>query len=157
MVRTFLDLKHHHFSKRDLFLIDTFSLTSGRGFSISLAFDQVYPPRLYIRVKRTRIAAKEERGLCTHSNPPLTHIIIANPTAPPTTSTISLRHPLVMGASPVCRPGLPEDVPVAVTPAVPPGVFASPPPAPTTVTAVTTDWLPLGSVLVCTTVLVWED
>ena len=61
-----------------------------------------------------------------------------------------------MGASPVCRPGLPEDVPDSVTPAVPVGVFAAAPPAPTTVTAVTTDWLPLGSVLVCTTVLVME-
>ena len=62
-----------------------------------------------------------------------------------------------MGASAVCRPGLPEDDPVVVTPAVPVGVSAATPPAPTTVTAVTTDWLPLGSVLVCTTVLVRED
>lgn len=46
-----------------------------------------------------------------------------------------------------------------MTPAVPVGVSAATPPAPalTTVTAVTTDWLPLGSVLVCTTVLVTED
>ena len=63
-----------------------------------------------------------------------------------------------MGASPVFwRPGLPEDVPVVATPAVPVGVSAGDSPAPTTVTAVTTDWLPLGSVLVCTTVLVRED
>ena len=62
-----------------------------------------------------------------------------------------------MGASAVCNPGLPEDDPVVATPAVPVGVFAASPPAPTTVTAVTTDWLPLGSVLVCTTVLVRED
>ena len=62
-----------------------------------------------------------------------------------------------MGASPVCRPGLPEEVPVVATPAVPVGVFAASPPALTTVTAVTTDWLPLGSVLVCTTVLVRDD
>ena len=62
-----------------------------------------------------------------------------------------------MGASPVCRPGLPEEVPVVATPAVPVGVFAASPPALTTVTAVTTDWLPLGSVLVCTTVLVVDD
>ena len=67
------------------------------------------------------------------------HIIIATPTAPPTTSTISLHHPLVIGASPVCRPGLPEDDPVVATPAVPVGVSAAPPPSPTTVTAVTTD------------------
>lgn len=46
-----------------------------------------------------------------------------------------------------------------MTSAVPEGVAAATPPAPTptTVTAVTTDWLPLGSVLVCTTVLVKED
>ena len=92
-----------------------------------------------------------------HSKTCLSHIIIANPTAPPTTSTISLRHPLVMGASAVCNPGLPEDDPVLATPAVPVGVSAAAPPAPTTVTAVTTDWLPLGRVLVCTTVLVRED
>ena len=85
------------------------------------------------------------------------HIIIATPTAPPTTSAISLHHPLVMGASPVCRPGLPEDDPVVATPAAPVGVSAATPPAPTTVTAVTTDWLPFGSVLVCTMVLVKED
>ena len=62
-----------------------------------------------------------------------------------------------MGASAVCNPGLPDDVPVVPTPAAPVGVSAEPPPAPTTVTAVTTDWLPLGRVLVCTTVLVTED
>ena len=87
----------------------------------------------------------------------ISHIIIATPTAPPTTSTISLHHPLVIGASAVWIPGFPEDDPVVATPAVPVGVSAATPPAPTTVTAVTTDWLPLGSVLVCTTVLVKED
>ena len=46
---------------------------------------------------------------------------------------------------------------MVATPAVPVGVFAASPPALTTVTAVTTDWLPLGSVLVCTTVLVVDD
>ena len=46
---------------------------------------------------------------------------------------------------------------MAATPAVPEGVSAATPPAPTTVTAVTTDWLPLGRVLVCTIVLVVED
>ena len=46
---------------------------------------------------------------------------------------------------------------MAPTPAVPEGVSAATPPAPTTVTAVTTDWLPLGRVLVCTIVLVVED
>ena len=46
---------------------------------------------------------------------------------------------------------------MAVTPAAPVGVSAATGPTPTTVTAVTTDWLPLGSVLVCTTVLVEED
>lgn len=39
-----------------------------QGISISLAFDQVSSPRFYNRVKRTGIAAKEERGLCMHSN-----------------------------------------------------------------------------------------
>lgn len=85
------------------------------------------------------------------------HIIIANPTAPPTTSTISLHHPLVIAASAVCRRGLPEEDPVLATPAVPVGVSVAAAPSPTTVTAVTTDWLPLGSVLVCTMVLVEED
>ena len=46
---------------------------------------------------------------------------------------------------------------MAPTPAVPEGVSAATPPAPTTVTAVTTDWLPLGRVLVCTMVLVVEE
>lgn len=46
---------------------------------------------------------------------------------------------------------------MAATPAVPVGVSAATPPAPTTVTAVTTDWLPSGSVLVCKMVLVKED
>lgn len=92
-----------------------------------------------------------------HAFKPCSHIIAATTTAPPTTKTISLRHPLVMGASAVCSPGLPEDDPVVATPAVPVGVSAAPPPASTTVTAVTTDWLPLGSTLVCKTVLVRED
>ena len=92
-----------------------------------------------------------------HAFGPVSHIIIATPTAPPTTSASSLHHPLVMGASPVCRPGLPEDDPVVATPAVPVGVSAAPPPTPTTVTAVTMDWLPSGRVLVFTTVLVEEE
>ena len=93
-----------------------------------------------------------------HEFGPASHIIIATPTAPPTTSTISLHHPLVMGASAVCKRGLPEDDPEAASPAVLVGeATATPPPAATTVTAVTTEWLPLGSVLVCTTVLVVED
>lgn len=46
---------------------------------------------------------------------------------------------------------------MVATPAVPVGVSVGTPPAPMTVTAVTTDWLPLGNVLVCTTVLVMED
>lgn len=94
---------------------------------------------------------------CIYSKPASHIIAAATTTAPPTTSTISLHHPLVMAASAVCSPGLPEDDPVVPAPAVPVGVSAAPPPAPTTVTAVTTDWLPLGSTLVCKTVLVRDD
>ena len=107
---------------------------------------------------RTGIATQRKRRLCLQSKKNVSHIIIATPTAPPITSTISLHHPLVIGASAVWIPGLPEDVPVLVTSAVPVDVSTTPfAPTPTTVTAVMTDWLPLGSVLVCTTVLVKED
>jgi len=81
------------------------------------------------------------------------HIIPANATAPPTTSTISLPHPLVITASPVCKPGL-ALADVDPTPAVPVGVSAAPSPAPTTVTAVMMDLLPSGREEVCTTKLV---
>lgn len=59
-----------------------------------------------------------------------------------------------MTASPVCNPGLEAEV-VLPTPAVPVGVFTWGLLPPTTVTAVTTDLLPLGRVDVCTTTLVW--
>lgn len=75
------------------------------------------------------------------------HIIPANATAPPTTITISLPQPLVIAASPVCKPGLALGAELA-TPAIPVGVSAALFPAPTTVTAVTIDWPPSGSVLV---------
>jgi len=92
---------------------------------------------------------------CTFVRPSISfHIIPANTTAPPTTSIISLPHPLVMTASPVCNPGLEADV-VLPTPAVPVGVSAAGLLPPTTVIAVTTDLLPLGRVDVCTTTLVW--
>lgn len=77
------------------------------------------------------------------------HIIIATPTAPPTTANISRPKPIVFGANPVCRPGLEAGVPLeAPTPAVPLGTELSTPPAATTVTAVTVDWLPSGKVVV---------
>ena len=84
------------------------------------------------------------------------HIIIAAPTAPPTTRTISFLHPLVNGASPVCKLGLPVVVAVEATPADPVGVSLAALAPATTVIAVTTDLLPSAKVLVCTTVLV-ED
>lgn len=62
-----------------------------------------------------------------------------------------------MGASAVCRPGPEEPESVATAPAVSVAVLPATPVAPTTVTAVTTDWLPLGSVLVFKIVLVLED
>ncbi len=85
---------------------------------------------------------------------PCSYIIPANTTAPPTTSTISLPHPLVMTASPVCNDGFEADV-VLATPAAPVGVSTAGLLPPTTVTAVTTDLLPFGRVDVCTTTLVW--
>ena len=81
----------------------------------------------------------------------------ATTTAPPTTSTISLPKLRLITASPVCRPGLPALVALDDTPALPVGVSAAVWPAATTVTAVTTDLLPFGKVLVWTTVLVCED
>lgn len=59
-----------------------------------------------------------------------------------------------MTASPVCKPGLPAVVALG-TPAEPLGVSETPLPPFTTVTAVTTDLLPLANVLVWTTTLVW--
>lgn len=87
------------------------------------------------------------------------HISIATPTAPPTTHSISFNTLPVLTAPPftVCRPGVaavPVPVP-SVAPAPPVGVGAAA--SGTTVIAVTIDLLPLGRVLVCTTVLVRED
>ncbi len=73
--------------------------------------------------------------------------IPATTTAPPTTHNISLPHPRVIAASPVCNPGL-DPVDVVPTPAVPLGVSPSGLGGETTVTAVTTLALPLGRVLV---------
>ena len=81
---------------------------------------------------------------------------MANPTAPTKTATPSLPKPLVITASPVCSPtGPPVLLPLA--PAVPLGVEPPLAPPPTTVTAVIVLWLPSGSVLVLTDVLVMED
>ena len=81
------------------------------------------------------------------------HNIPATATAPPTTNTISFPHPRLITASPVCNPGFPELVALG-TPALPLGVSPTPVPPLITVTAVTTDLLPLGSVVVCTTTVV---
>ena len=80
--------------------------------------------------------------------------IPATTTAPPTTHNISLPHPRVIVASPVCRPGL-DDVDVVPTPAVPLGVSPAWAGPPIIVTAVTTLLLPLGRVLVWYATLVW--
>lgn len=76
------------------------------------------------------------------------HINMAKPTAPPSTNTISRPKPRVMAASPVCKPGEPDEVPVDATPAVPDGVVSPVVPAGITVTAVMIDLLPFGKVLV---------
>lgn len=80
---------------------------------------------------------------------------IATPTAPPTKPAISQPTHLVPTAPPDCNPGFAVLVPVAV-PTVPLGGETSDVGACTTVTAVMVDWLPLGRVVVCSTVLVPE-
>lgn len=87
----------------------------------------------------------------------LAHIIIATPTAPPTTANISFPNPIVLGAKPVCNPGLPSAVPLAGPgPAVPLGTESLTPAAATTVTAVTVDLLPSGKVVVRREVVVCD-
>ena len=77
------------------------------------------------------------------------HIIIATPTAPPTTANISLPKPTVLGAKPVCNPALAAAVPLASpTPAVPLGTESSTSVGATTATDVTVDLLPSGRVVV---------
>ena len=80
--------------------------------------------------------------------------IPATTTAPPTTHNISLPHPRVIVASPVCRPGL-DPVDVVPTPAVPLGVSPALLAPLMIVTAVTTLLLPLARVLVWYATLVW--
>ena len=89
--------------------------------------------------------------------PPFPHIIIATPTAPPTTANISRPNPIVFGAKPVCKPGLLPAVPLAApTPAVPLGTDTSATLAGTTVTAVTVLLLPSGNVVVRREVVVCD-
>ena len=77
------------------------------------------------------------------------HIIIATPTAPPTTANISFPKPMVLGAKPVCNPALAAAVELASpTPAVPLGMESSTSLAATTATDVTVDLLPSGRVVV---------
>ncbi len=67
------------------------------------------------------------------------YIIIATPTAPPTTAKTSTPHPILV-ATPVCNPGLPVAVELPETdptPAVPLGAVVSAALPATTVTAVT--------------------
>lgn len=80
--------------------------------------------------------------------------IPATTTAPPTTHNISLPHPRVIVASPVCRPGL-DPVVVVATPAFPLGVSPALAPPLMIVTAVTTLLLPFAKVLVWYATLVW--
>ena len=88
---------------------------------------------------------------------PIAHIIIATPTAPPTTANISRPNPIDLGANPVCNPGLLPVVPLAApTPAVPLGTDTSATLAGTTVTAVTVLLLPSGSVVVRREVVVCD-
>ena len=79
------------------------------------------------------------------------------PTAPPTTANISFPKPIVLGAKPVCNPGLPAAVPLAAPgPAVPLGTESLGSLAATTVTAVTVDRLPSGKVVIRLVVVVWD-
>ena len=91
------------------------------------------------------------------SSPKMPHIIIATPTAPPTTANISRPNPTVFGAKPVCSPGLLPAVPLAEpTPAVPLGTDSSCELAGTIVTAVTVLLLPSGNVVVRREVVVCD-
>ena len=97
------------------------------------------------------------RFITTHyTDPEELYSMKATPTAAPKTTAISLPQPLVITASPVCRPGCPLPVRVDPAPAVPVGVSALSLP-PTTVTAVIADWSPLGKVLVWTSVEVIDE
>lgn len=79
------------------------------------------------------------------------HISIATPSAPPKRHSISFITFPVLAAAPVCSLGV--DVELSWAPAVPVGVGPRTD-ALKTVVCVTSDWLPLDSVLVCTATLV---
>ena len=99
----------------------------------------------------------ERNPLLLFCTPPIPHIIIATPTAPPTTANISRPNPIVLGANPVCNPGLLPSVPLAApTPAVPLGTDSSAELAGTIVTAVTVLLLPSGNVVVRREVVVCD-
>ena len=110
----------------------------------------------------TNAHANNKKNVSLEKNPsscssPIAHIIIATPTAPPTTANISRPNPIVLGANPVCNPGLLPDVPLAApTPAVPLGTDTSATLAGTTVTAVTVLLLPSDSVVVRREVVVCD-
>ena len=90
-------------------------------------------------------------------SPMFPHIIIATPTAPPTTAIISRPKPIDLGAKPVCSPGETAAVPLAEPgPAAPLGTDSSTALAGTTVTAVTVDCLPSARVVVRREVVVFD-